>query len=269
MKQSVHLSGVAETTMVPLYARALESKKKNHAFYDSAAVRIVDSLDYNFEKHGGSKLNMWGCAARTLAFDEEADRFLQSNPTCSVINLAAGLDDRFSRVDNGVLEWYNIDLEPVMELRNQLIPPEYRVTNIAASILDNSWIDQISYTDNVLIIAEGILMYLKEEDIKAMFDRFARSFKKVTLLIEVMHTWMVDHQKMHDTTKQTGVTFTWGLDSTEAFTKLCPSYKLVREHNFTDGMKRFSPVLLSIIGPILRRRNNRMGYFELVRPESD
>jgi O-methyltransferase involved in polyketide biosynthesis len=43
-----------------------------------------------------------------------ADVFLMSSnailPKGTVINLGAGLDDTFSRVDNGRVSWYNLDL---------------------------------------------------------------------------------------------------------------------------------------------------------------
>lgn len=64
-KVKVNLHGVNETMMVPLYARVLESKKKKPAFYDQVAVRTIDSLDYDFEKHG-NKINM--CVLRARLF---------------------------------------------------------------------------------------------------------------------------------------------------------------------------------------------------------
>lgn len=70
-KEKITLTGVHETLFVPLYARALESKKQDHIFYDETAIRVVESLDYDFTKHGQSKINIWGCVARTLLFDQQ------------------------------------------------------------------------------------------------------------------------------------------------------------------------------------------------------
>ena len=261
-KKKITMTGVNETLFVPLYARALESRKPNHAFYDATAVKVIDSLDYNFEKHGKNKMNMWGCAARTIIYDEECNKFINANPDCTVINIACGLDDRFRRVDNGKIRWYNIDFQNVIELREELIEKNERVTDISCSALDFSWVDKIENKENVLVIAEGFLMYLTEAETKELFTEISRRFKNVTLLIELMTKWMVDNQKLHDTTKNTNVTFKFGVEKTSDFCKMCPMYKMTGEYNFTDKMKVFAPVFITLISPVLRKKNNRLGVFK-------
>lgn len=263
-KETIELSGVNETMLVPVYARALESRKKKHAFYDEAAVRTVEALDYDFEKHGKSKMNMWGCAARTIVFDQEVSSYIKDHPDCSVINMACGLDDRFSRVDNGTIEWYNLDFENVMAIREKLIPESGRVHNISTSVLDFAWMEQIKNRAHILVIAEGLLMYLTEREVQTLFHKISASFKHVTLLLELMSTWMVKNQKIHDTVKMTTAVFIWGIESAEDFTKICPMYKMTGEFNLTDTMKRFSPLFITLISPMLRRGNNRIGRFEQI-----
>lgn len=263
IKEKIHLHGVHETMLVPLYARALESKKKNPAFYDEVAVRTIDSLDYDFQKHGKNKMNMWGCAARTIILDKETTAYIKAHPYCSVINMACGLDDRFHRVDNGTITWYNIDLENVMEIRKKIIPPCDRVLDITSSVLNFTWMDKIENKEDVLVIAEGFLMYLKEADVASLFNKIAASFKHTTLFIELMSEWMVKNQKMHDTIKLTKAIFEWGIETTQDFTKLCPKYKMIGDYNLTDVMKQFSPVFISLISFMLRKRNNRIGCFEI------
>lgn len=263
-KERVNLSGVNETMLVPLYARALESQKKYPAFYDETAVRTVEALDYDFTKHGKSKMNMWGCAARTIIFDREASLYIKEHPKCSVINLACGLDDRFQRVNNGTLLWYNLDLDNVIKIRDKIVPKRDGVRNIAISALDFSWMEQIENKEEVLVIAEGFLMYLKEKEVQALFEKISAVFKNCTLLLELMSTWMIKNQKMHDTIKLTTASFTWGVEASEDFARLCPMYKMTGDFNLTDTMKRFSPVFITLISPMLRSGNNRIGRFEKI-----
>lgn len=263
-KEKINLSGVNETMLVPLYARALESRKKKPAFYDETAVRTVEALDYDFTKHGKSKMNMWGCAARTIIFDREVSSYIKDHPNCSVINLACGLDDRFNRVDNGTILWYNLDFENVIMIREKIVPARERVQNISTSVLDFAWIDQITNKEEVLIIAEGLLMYLQEKEVQTLFEKISSAFKSCTLLLELMSTWMVKNQKIHDTVKLTTAVFTWGVEASEDFTRLCPMYKMTGEFNLTDTMKRFSPIFISLISPMLRSCNNRIGCFEKI-----
>lgn len=267
MKEKVDLTGVSETMLVPLYSRALESKRKNPEFNDKTAVNIIKNLDYDFEKRfkaSKNKMNFWGCSARTIILDNEVTQYIKNNPDCSVVNLACGLDDRFSRLDNGKIKWYNIDFENIISLREKLIDKHNRVFNIPCSALDFRWIDKIENKNNVLIIAEGFLMYLLEEDVKKLFLKIYDSFEKVELLLELMSQWMVKNQKKHETVKQTGAVFTWGIKKTKDFEKLCPMFKMTGDYNLTSVMKRYSPILITLVSPFLKSRNNRIGRFEKI-----
>lgn len=265
MKEKINLTAVSETMLVPLYARAIESKKENPEFIDNTAVKIMDNLEYDFKKRfktSTNKMNFWGCSARTVILDRETKEFINDNPDSTIINIACGLDDRFSRVDNEQITWYNIDFEDIINLREKLITKNERVLNIASSALDFEWIEKINNKENVLIIAEGFLMYLDEKEVETLFNQISQKFSNVTLLLEVMSTWMVKNQKVHDTVRTTGAVFKWGIDDSNDFEKLCPSYRLRADYNLTDQMKKYSPIFIRLISPVLRSRNNRIAVFE-------
>ncbi len=257
----LNLQGVSETLVVPVYARALESQRNHPKFVDYTAVNIVKNLDYDFAQHGKSKMNMWGCASRTFILDREVKAYIKEHPKCTVINMACGLDDRFSRVDNGFIKWYNIDFQQVIDLRDKLIPENERVTDIARSITDFSWMSDVEFSEDMLIVAEGILMYLEEKDVKELFDKIAEKTVRCTLLLELMSNCMVERQKMHDTVKRTGVKFIWGINESEDFTELCPDYKITGDFNLTDIMKTYAPIRIALLGNMLRKGNNRIGRF--------
>lgn len=263
MKEQVKLTGVNETMLTPVYARAVESKRKKPAFSDTTAVKIVETIDYDFKKCN-QKMNIWGVCARTIILDTEVKKYIKLNPKCTVVNLGCGLDNRFKRVDNGKIQWYNVEFEAVMKIRKQVIGEHERVHNIEGSVLDYKWMEQIENRDNVLIVAEGLLMYLHEKDVKLLFHYIAKKFKKVTLVCELMSQWMVDKQKMHPTIHETGAVFRFGIKNTEDFVKICPEYKMLGDYNLTDVVKRYSPIFITLISPILRRKNNRIGVFEKI-----
>lgn len=260
-KIKVDLSGVNETMLVPVVARAAEAKRKNPRYYDEYAVAITEELAYDFKKHK-SPMNLWGVSSRTIILDEEAKEYIKEYPDCSVINLACGLDSRFYRVDNGKIHWYNVDFENVMNIRKQVFAPHDRVVNIAGSALDFSWINQVENKENALIITEGFLMYLKEEEVKLLFDTIAKEFHNCRLLCELMAKGMVKNQKMHETIQKTSARFVWGIDESSDFCKLCPQYSMLREKNLTDYMKLYAPLFITLLGKGLRKNNNRIGVFQ-------
>ena len=265
MKEKIDLSAVSETMLVPLYARARESKSKSPEFVDKTAIKVMDNLDYDFKKRfkeSTNKMNFWGCSARTVILDKKAREYIDKNPNATIINMACGLDDRFSRVDNGQILWYNIDFQNVIDLREKLIEKNPRVINIASSVMDFEWINKIENKDDVLIIAEGFLMYLEKEEVEELFNKISESFHNVELLLEFMSQWMVKNQKVHDTVRTTGAVFKWGVNENNEFEQMCPAYILKEEYNLTDEMKRYSLIFIRIIAPFLRSRNNRIVYFE-------
>lgn len=267
MKEKIDLSAVSETMLVPLYARAIESKKEDPEFIDKTAIKVMDSLDYNFKKRfktSTNKMNFWGCSARTVILDNLTKEFIKENPDATIINIACGLDDRFSRVDNGQIIWYNLDFEDIIDLREKLIEKNDRIINIASSALDFTWMDKIENKENVLVIAEGFLMYLDEKEVEELFNHISQKFKNVKLLIELMSNWMVKNQKAHDTVRTTGAVFKWGINESKDFEKLCSSYKLLVEYNLIDLMKKYSPIFIRLISPVLRSRNNRIALFEKI-----
>lgn len=263
-KENIDLSGVSETMLIPMYARYLESQSKNPSFYDKTSVKVINSLNYDFKKFSRNKMNMWGCAARTTILDREVKEYIKLYPNANVINIACGLDDRFSRVDNGKIKWYNIDFKNVMKIRKKIILPHMRVVNISKSVFDFSWINEIDSKTNVLIIAEGILMYFTKDEVKLLFDTISDSFKHTTLLLELMSKWMVKNQKHHDVTKTTSASFKWGIEKSNDFTKLCTKYKMIDEYSMTKEMKKYSPLFISLISPILSPINNRIAKFDCI-----
>ena len=91
-----------------------------------------------------------------------------------MINLGAGLDTTFYRIDNGSIRWYDLDLPSIIALRKQLLPETDRTHAIAKSLLDASWYDEVTHTKHgVFAIAGGVLALLEEWQVRAFFSALA------------------------------------------------------------------------------------------------
>lgn len=66
------------------------------------------------------------------------------------------------------MTWYSVDLQPVIGLRELLLPPDERIVALAQSALERSWMDRVDATDGVFITAEGLPMYLDPDDALAL-----------------------------------------------------------------------------------------------------
>jgi O-methyltransferase involved in polyketide biosynthesis len=139
-------------------------------------------MDYDFtqiDKSYGTEYASLCCLLRSKRFDERGLTYIRKHPNGTVINLGSGLDTSFSRVDNGSIRWYNIDLPDAMEFRHRFIPVPERCTDIAQSMFDYSWLDEIETADgSVFILAGGLFYYFEETQIRELIDCVAQHFPR-------------------------------------------------------------------------------------------
>ena len=171
------LSGVSETALMTLNGRAHQAGLPDAIIDDPMAITLRDSFDVDFTKFGRQGQEM---ALRSLAVDQCALAYLRNHPKATIVALAEGFQTSFWRLDKAVADpqfrWVSVDLPPVIELREQLLPPSPRITNLAQSALDYSWIDRIDGTDGVFITAEGLLMYLQSDQSMGLIAECAKRF---------------------------------------------------------------------------------------------
>ncbi len=171
------LTGVSETALLTLNGRAHQARHPDAIIDDPMAIRMVDSIDFDFDKFGRRGQEM---AVRSLAFDRAATAYLSTHPKATVVALAEGFQTSFWRLDDALpdaqFKWITVDFEPVVELRKRLLPPSPRITNLAQSALDYSWMDRVDTADGVFITAEGLLMYLQPEEAMGLITECAKRF---------------------------------------------------------------------------------------------
>ena len=98
MKEKVNVTGVPETMVQTLYARAKETRKKNSKINDEIAVELVKKLDYDFSKADKDNAMTYGVIARTIVLDRMVEQYLKKHANTVVINIACGLDTRGYRM---------------------------------------------------------------------------------------------------------------------------------------------------------------------------
>ena len=102
-----------------------------------------------------------------------------------------------------------------MKIRSQFLTETGPVYQIAKSATDDSYIDDIDYhRENILVIIEGLTMYLCEKDIRKVFSIVEKSFQKVTVMVETMLLFVVKHRK-EKSIEGSNAKFTWGDDTDE------------------------------------------------------
>jgi O-methyltransferase involved in polyketide biosynthesis len=191
---------VAETLLIPLYCRALESKRADALMRDESAIRLVEQIEYDFTRIQLAGHDRVALILRVQQFDGQARHFLECNPDGVVVHIGCGLDTRFERVDNGQVRWYDLDLPEVIELRRKLLgetqkQAQGRAHVLATSVFETGWLEEIQLQagGRVLFLAEGVFPYFEEERLKSLFLRLMEKFPGAELVCDA-HTpfvlWM-------------------------------------------------------------------------------
>lgn len=184
------LSDVAETLFIPLYCRALETESEEPIIRDPKAVEIFRQLNVRapFQR---KQLRVM-IAVRTKVFDELVGAFLSRAPDGVIVNLGCGLDTRFTRMDNGRCDWYDLDFPEVVAIRKRFFEETDRYHSIASSVLDSGWMTKLSEVHRgkpFLFLAEGLFMYLHEDEVKSVVLKIQEMFSGAELAFETCSAW--------------------------------------------------------------------------------
>jgi O-methyltransferase involved in polyketide biosynthesis len=190
-RRPVHLTGVPETLLWNLYQRALEARQPRPVLEDPKAVELVARLDYPFEETFGppNPLLAQGHALRVRTFNAAVGEFLRRHPEGTVVSLAEGLETQFWRVDNGRARWLGLELPETAEVRRSLLPDGERRRTLARSALDLTWRDEVDVARGVLITAQGLLMYLRPEEVWELIAACAERFRGGALVFDAVPEW--------------------------------------------------------------------------------
>ncbi|MGV0849643.1 class I SAM-dependent methyltransferase [Mycolicibacterium phlei] len=185
------LSGVSETALMTLQVRATEARRRDALIDDPMAIRLADSIEFDYAKFGPSRRQ--DMAVRSLAFDKETRRYLGDHPKATVVALAEGLQTSFYRIDASHVghefRWLTVDLPPIVELRRKLLPESERVRMLAQSALDYSWMDEVDAEHGVFITAEGLLMYLQPHESLGLIAECAARFPGGRMMFDLAPSW--------------------------------------------------------------------------------
>lgn len=250
--EKVNIQGVPETMLQTLYARAAHSQTKNPRFYDAKAIEIVKQLDYDFSRAERDAAMSSGVIARTILLDRMVGDFLAAYPNATVVNIACGLDTRIYRLDNEQVRWYNLDLPEVIAIRRRFLDEQGRISTIAGSAMDENWAAEIEAPkDKVLVVIEGLVMYLTEADVRKILSIICGRFAHAQIIMETMSPFIVRHVK-EKSIEASKARFTWGLKSGKDLEGMAPGLTWAGDVSLTEGMKELYPIyqLLGRIRPI-------------------
>ena len=232
-----NLEGITETLLIPLWARAMETKMENPIIKDEKALEMMQKIDYDFEKFEQKRMPQVSIAIRTEILDKATEEFMKRHTNGTVINIGCGLDTRYFRLDNHKIYWYDLDLPEPIRIRKHFFQETEHYKMIARSVFDDAWINEIKKDNPVLFIVEGLLMYFLEDDVKELLNKLADAFPGAEMLCEVTTPLLVERHKKQDPEHQRNVPFLWGIKNGREMNQLNSQIEFITEWNYYDYHK--------------------------------
>ena len=219
-KHQVRLGAVQETLFIPLAARARETPRKRPVLRDPKAVEMVRSIDYDAAKYGrgaGGSVTV----LRTAIIDFWVRWFLAAHPAATVVEIGTGLNTRFERVDNGQVHWFDLDLPDTIDLRRAFFADTGRRRMVAASVLDEDWLPAVAQSRGpYFFVADGVLVYLPEEQVTATLARIAERFPGALIALDTYPKRTFDQQHRLAAKKDMDARWAWPCDDPRLLERL-------------------------------------------------
>jgi O-methyltransferase involved in polyketide biosynthesis len=258
------LIGVSETALMTLLVRAKEARRPDSIIDEPMAIKLVDEIDYDWAKFGFTRRQ--DMAMRALTFDKYTKRYLMDHPSATVAALAEGLQTSFYRLDASDVghdfHWLTVDLPPIIELRQRLLPPSERVAACAQSALDYSWMDRIDPSDGVFITTEGLLMYLQPDEALGLIAECAKRFPGGQMMFDLppvlFASWIRGGPRMSLRYRVPPMPFTLSPSEVAGLANTVPGIRAVHDLPMAPGRGK---VLNSLIWTL-----QRMPMLDSVRP---
>lgn len=264
----ITLTKEKETLLITLFAKAGESHLPDALLSDGFAADAVRRIDYDFSRLKVTRDMMVGIAIRAKTLDDWVRTFIASHPESCVLHLGCGLDTRVFRVDPPMsVRWFDVDYPEVIALRQRLYAVRAGCELIGSSVVDPAWLERVPANRPVMVVAEGLVMYLRDDEVQRLFSTIVERFPAGEMAFDAfsrLGVWFVQRQP---SVKATGATLHWSIDDPHDLERMVPQMKFVAEVLAYDRsyLDRFSvagrmsiKAMLAI--PTLRRLGRFLRY---------
>jgi O-methyltransferase involved in polyketide biosynthesis len=174
---TTQLTPVEQTAFLTVYARALDSRWRRPILGDRLADEVVGRIDYDFAGLGVQASVVCQTALRAKMLDDQVRDFVHKHHDAVVVDLGAGLDSGFYRVDPPPsIDWYSVDLPGILALRDEALPTNPHSHSVPVSLAEKHWPETIPGDRPTMLIADGLFAFLPEPVIVAIFRRITDHF---------------------------------------------------------------------------------------------
>lgn len=209
------MNEINKTLYIPLYGKSKVSKQ-GIIFEDTMAEKIWDSESFEIKGKSRSKWLTYNMAMRARIFDDWTKLLLRQNKDVLVLHIGCGLDSRCIRINVPYSNWIDGDFADVINIRKKYFTETEHYHMIAFDASNPESFQSLPNSKQAIVVLEGISMYLKNEQVNAMFRELAKKYESLNILMDIYTVFGAKASKYKNPINDVGVTQVWGIDDIQS-----------------------------------------------------
>ena len=225
------MNEVNRTLFIPLYGKSRVSKQ-GIILNDPFAEQIWEKEGFPLQGRSASKWLAYNMAMRARVFDRWTERMLRKDPHALVLHIGCGLDSRCKRVRSPYGKWLDCDLPDVITVRRKYYSDTEKYHMLALDASDPAQIGLLPDAASVIVVLEGLSMYLTNDQLKQFLLTLKKKKKKIHMLMDVYTGFGARASRYKNPVNDVGVTVLYGVDDIDSLIS-GTRFRLAAEHTFT------------------------------------
>ena len=222
---------VNKTLYIPLYGKATVSRK-GIILHDPKAEEIWAREGFPLKGKSRSKWLAYTMGMRAAVFDQWLREQMADGSDAVVIHIGCGLDSRAQRVGLAGARWFDVDFPDVIRERRRYYSETDTYRMLGADARDPAWLCRLPKAENALLVMEGVSMYLRQSELKALLRAAAEHFAHVHVLMDCYTSFGAKASRFRNPINDVGVTRVYGLDDPKSLED-GTGLSFVKEHEMT------------------------------------
>ena len=206
----------SKTLYIPLYGKAFVSKK-GIILSDKKAEEIWEKEKFPLGRKSKSKWLAYFMGMRSAVIDSWVSEKLSEKTESMVLHIGCGLDSRIERVKAPFEKWFDVDFPEVIEIRKEYFSETEKYKMLGASASETDWIFALPDSEKVLVVLEGISMYLSKEIIKNLFAAISEKFPEAEIIMDVYTEKAVKASRIKNPIQDVGALPSFGISEPSVF----------------------------------------------------
>ena len=175
-----------------IWCRSMMAERYPKLYEDTESIKLADKIGIEHKNRNAQytfydrTVNM----ERLVAMDNRVRNFIDRYADGIVVNVGSELDTMFTRVDNGRIKWYNVDLPERIEIRRKYMETRDREVNIGDTILDCRWLDQITKPQDtaILFVLYDMMKYFDKDRLRQFLDAIWKKFPGAEVVFDAKNS---------------------------------------------------------------------------------